>query len=129
MRATFSVTLPSFVTSALDIPVASLTACQTVSSVGASSCVDQWMRPDEQAGYDAIAFGWESPTAYTVHNYYYFADGAFSAYGTYASVLLDGQLGTLVVSEVSAVPEPTTGLSLAVGLAGLMGLLARRRRG
>lgn len=122
----FSITLPTFITATTIIPVAALTSCQANSNVGAAWCLDPWMLPTQHEGYDAVAFGWGSSINLGVHNYYYFADGALSAYGTYATLNSPGQEALLVVSEVGAVPEPATALTLMAGLAGLAAL--RRRR-
>ena len=54
-----------------------------------------------------------------------FSDNAFNAFGTYTSTGVN--VGTLVVSDAGAVPEPTTWAMMLVGF-GLLGGAVRRQR-
>ncbi|MRW94162.1 PEP-CTERM sorting domain-containing protein [Duganella sp. FT80W] len=119
---TFTITLPTYVTSDMDIPASAISNCQA----GMFQCGGiRFVESAYEAGYTS--------TDHHVHailfsdnidmtDFYYFDIGAFTTPGVYNESIFGG--ATLTVSEV---PEPSILLSLSSGL-GLLGLVARRRQ-
>jgi len=122
----FSVVVPDFITANTTIPVASLSSCSAVSSLGPASCIDQNFYPHFGTGpfNDALAFGVSSAATPNVNFYYYFDEGDFGQLGTFqTNSVLSNQTGTLTIT---AVPEASTWAMMAVGLV-CMAVLVRRR--
>lgn len=126
VSGSFTVTLPGFVTENTVVPLESLGSCTVLSSLGdPAACRQQEFLFDISPGYEVVSFGIETPSNPGTGVFYYFTSGAFSTLGTHESQLFGAQqAGRLVVS---AVPEPATWLSMALGLGVLMGAAARRK--
>lgn len=105
----FVVETSHFITSDTSFDSSDLLSCSVVFSSGPGTCGQQGFVLDLLPGYDTIQFGYD-----TGSYYYYFADGAFGAAGTYDTLLFfDDQAGRLIVNQVS---EPATLILLAAGL-------------
>jgi hypothetical protein len=124
----FSVVLTDFVSDFANISAAAMLSCSSSPSPVVAGCVGAQFNPN-LSGNDQIAFLARSLSPNTAYNaiYYYFADGAFAAPGTYASqVLGPSQAATLRVISLPAVPEPA---AAALFISGLMALrLVHRQR-
>jgi hypothetical protein len=118
---------PTYVVGDADIPLADLVSCTAVSSLGPTSCTDQFFFASPAFGQaDTVAIGFGTTN---VEPLYYFADGAFSAPGTYNTTLFGtDQQGILVVTDLGkgTVPEPASWALMIVGF-GLVGGAMRRR--
>jgi hypothetical protein len=122
----FSYTAPTFITGTFtQIPVASLSSCSAVGSLGPATCGDQFFTQD--SSFDHVEFGLASPFVTGIN--YNFAPGVFAAAGTYATVSFGAeQAGTLVVTDLGAgVPEPAAWSMMLIGF-GAIGLVARTAR-
>ena len=125
----FSVVVPSFISSFTTIPVSTLLHCSALTSSGSINCFDPSFE-FFQVGYDAIGFGvhaivapGESPN---LRNYYYFKGGAFSTPGAYSSFFGADQAGTLVVSVVPTVSEPAAGTLAILGVAAVLTVIRKQ---
>ena len=130
VTGSFSVTLPDFITSATQVPVADLSSCSVVDSGGPASCLAEDFLYDVAAGYETIGFHFSSAANPGTETYYYFNAGSLEAPGTYASQLLgDAQEGTLTVTQsTSAIPEPAALPLMAAGLGLLVAALRRKQK-
>ena len=126
----FSVVVPTFISNYTNIPVSALLNCSALTTTGPVDCLDPSFE-FPQVGYDVIGFGahaivplGESPNLLI---YYYFSAGAFNSPGTYFSQIYGAeQAGTLVVSVVPTVPEPTSGALLIVGGIACLGFIRKQ---
>jgi hypothetical protein len=114
VSGSFTYVANDFIRSDLTVPVAELFAC-SVTAVPADPpavCGDMSFAPGAY-GYDAVGFGIPTPTG-GVGVAYYFQPGAFSASGSYSTVVFGAdQSGRLLVT---AVPEPASAVMLLTGL-------------
>ncbi len=128
----FSFIAPAFInsssTSGTSIALANLTSCSV--TFGGGTCGAQVLFNNTssmtQTPSDAISFGTSSGAGAA----FYFADGAFTNFGTYSNIIFGSQqAATLRVSlvQAAAVPEPATWAMMLIGFAGI-GLASRRRR-
>ena len=122
----FSATLPGFVTSDTPLPVASLASCTAISNLGPASCLDQALLVSFNPAYATVEFEVSSANTPDIGIFYYFDPSAFSAPGTYDTIVFGGdQAGELIVKSAGTVPEPGSWLLMAAGVAALA---SRRRR-
>ena len=130
ISGSFEYTSPTFIADNRFTPVAAFDACTVVTPVGGACTNGSHLFADTSPLTDGQGDLFDS-VAFSVNNTnpeYYFADGAFSAVGTYQTVEFgSAQAGTLTVSQVGGVPEPAT-WALMIGGFGLVGTAARRRR-
>ena len=131
VTGSFSVITPTYINSARSIAPGALTAFSANGSLtGALTAGPQIFQPSG-GNEDSIIFGFVGgPFNFQASAAYYFADGAFSAPGTYDTVLFgQDQAGRLVVTNLGGpgVPEPASWAMLIAGF-GLMGAVQRRRR-
>lgn len=118
----FTYSANTFVTSTLTVPASALDECH-VSSPSAQ-CNGVQFLPDFFAGYDAIGFSFLN----TGYHLFYFVDGAFSKPGFYGPAIPDlSNRATLIVREVSTVPEPGPMALLLASLALIACTRALRR--
>lgn len=119
----FSYTTNGFITSQTDVLASQLDSCMTSSA--SNSCTYELFSPNFNNRYDLLGFAYSfaggSGTAL-----YYFNVGSFESIGTHQTVL--GSIGTLTVSEVAAVPEPTSWAMMLLGFA-LVGFAQRHEQG
>ena len=126
ITGSFSVITPGFISADASFTGSAVKSCSVAMAPAiAASCSEQNFSLSQDPAHATIEFGSLSAIG-DAHTYYYFDRNAFDTLGTHASeVLGDAQAGILKVSEVSAVPEPT---SAAMLLASGLGLLAVARR-
>ena len=123
----FSYLSPSFITSSRAIPIAALTSCAAVGSLGPATCRDQafFVHPVDPW----IHFQLQSSTG-PVGIAYYFGASNFRTVGTHDSQKFGSQqFAQLTVTNLGGgvVPEPAT-WALMIGGFGLAGVALRRRR-
>ena len=128
----FSFLSPGFInsssTSGTSIAFPNLTSCSVTFGGGTCGAQTLYNNTSGLTGTpsDAVSFG----TSNGQGAYFYFADGAFTNYGTYTNILFgSSQAATLRVSLApnSAVPEPATWAMMLIGF-GAIGVSLRRRR-
>ncbi len=128
----FSFITPDFInsssTSGTSIGLANLTSCSV--TFGGGTCGNQILLNNASSftstPSDAISFGTSNGQGAA----YYFADGAFTNFGTYSNIIFgSGQAATLRISlaPTAAVPEPATWAMMLLGFGGI-GVSLRRRR-
>lgn len=125
----FSYLAPSFVIPDVTVPVGDLGSCNAVGSVfGPAACTDQGFLNSLSPGFETIAFGVNS-SIFNGSIFYYFNAGTFGTPGTYNTVLFGtDQSGTLIVTDLEAVPEPTSLALLAMSFIAMAAFLRRRSR-
>ena len=128
VSGSFSVTLANFVAAPTFVGASGLATNYCSVSVG-TSC-SAFLSPETNPFFntygpgDKVALRSQS-TGLTNESIYNFADNAFNGFGTFLST--GANVGTLIVSDASAVPEPTS-WALFIGGFGLVGSAMRRRR-
>jgi hypothetical protein len=130
VTGSFTFTAPDFITSNVNVPAASLDVC-IVTSPSGNVCGEMQFFADSSLleggsdNHDAIGFtATDGSIAATA--FYYFANGAFGALGSYASVLLGPEQAGLLTVRAATAPEPAPIALLAIALA--MAASCRRRR-
>lgn len=119
----FTYTAPDFIVTDVTVPGGSLDECQVTPAT--ANCNAAAFLPNYFAGYDAIGFSFLN----TGFHLFYFVDGAFSRPGVYGPAITTiGNLATLVVREVSTVPEPQSLGMLVLCLAAILSIHLRLRR-
>jgi hypothetical protein len=108
----FAYTAPSFILTDFTVPSSALDECHVWPATANCNAVS--FLPNYFPGYDAIGFSFLN----TGFHLFYFVDGAFSSPGSYGPAITTiGNLGRLVVREVSTVSEPQSFGILALCLA------------
>ncbi len=129
----FSFVTPNFInsssTSGTSIAFPNLTSCSV--TFGGGTCGTQILLNNASSftstPSDAISFGTSNGQGAA----FYFADGAFTNFGTYSNIIFgSGQAATLRISlaPTAAVPEPATWAMMLIGFGGIGAAMRRRRR-
>ncbi len=131
ISGSFSFVTSSFITHNIFLPVSGMEFCSVATPIGQScspifpSTIEPITLNDDGDDFrDVIGFqvGFFRPN-------YSFANGAFSTLGTHQTIDFGAsQSGTLVISQVAAVPEPSSWALMIAGF-GLVGAVMRRQVG
>lgn len=114
----FRYTAPAFVTADTFIPASALDLCSTGQMLPCFGVNFLPSGPDTPQHYPELTFQIRNPDNSVGTVFYYFSLGSsFAAYGTLTTVPSLGNAGTLTISPV---PEPSTALTLLIGV--LIGL-------
>ena len=125
----FSVVVADFISGYAQILWPAMLTCSSSPSPVLQGCLGATFDSGPPSSGDSIAFRVRvlDPNAVYADVYYYFADGAFATPGTHASQILGPrQAATLVVSSISAVPEPAAAVLLIPGML-MLAAISRRR--
>ena len=119
----FRYTAPAFITADTFIPASALDLCSTGQMLPCFGVNFLPSGPDTPQHYLELTFQILNPDNSVGTIFYYFPLGSsFDAYGTLTNVPSLGNAGTLTVS---AVPEPSTALTLSIGLLGVVAAFLR----
>lgn len=126
----FTYVAPTYIVPDVAVPASALTSCAVFGSDNVpASCANQGFLNGatyNQPTTVIVSFGFTSPSL-NAGIFYYFDAVAFSAPGTYQTVLFGtAQAGQLVVTDL-AVPEPASWALMIAGF-GLVGGALRQRR-
>lgn len=114
----FHYTAPAFITVDTFIPASALDLCSTGQMLPCFGVNFLPSGPDTPQHDPELTFQIRNPDNSVGTVFYYFPLGSsFAAYGTLTNVPSLGNAGTLTVSSV---PEPSTALTLSIGLLGVV---------
>jgi hypothetical protein len=118
----FTYSAPSLILTDFTVPAGALDECHVWPATANCNAVS--FLPNAFPGYDLIGFSFLN----TGFHLFYFVDGALSTLGSYGPAITTiGNLGRLVVREVSTVSEPQSLGMLALGLAFILRSRVRAR--
>jgi hypothetical protein len=121
----FRYTAPGFIAADTFVPASGLDSCSTGQALPCFGVNFLPSGPDTAQHYPELTFQIRNPDNSVGTVFYYFPLGSsFAAYGTLTTVPSLGNMGTLTIS--AAVPEPSSGFAVVLGLAVLV--VVRRNR-
>jgi hypothetical protein len=119
----FRYTAPVFITADIFIPLSALDLCSTGQALPCFGVNFLPSGPDTPQHYPELTFQTRNPDNSVGTVFYYFPLGSsFAAYGTLTNVPSLGNEGALTVSTV---PEPSTALTLLIGVLAVVALFFR----
>jgi PEP-CTERM motif len=120
----FRYTAPAFITADAFIPASALDLCSTGQMLPCFGVNFLPSGPDTPQHYPELTFQTRNPDNSVGIVFYYFPLGSsFAAYGTLTNAPSLGNAGTVTVS---AVPEPSTALTLSIGLLGVVAAFRKK---